>query len=842
MAKSNMPEGHNGLSSDLEWMLNGNQADREMLTEALLQEHYLSIYRLALALLGNPRTAHQAAMQTIAKAALDFPRRRNKLEINSWLYGYAVKIINSMPRSALPSEPRLENLPVPVETSSRITEEADFCQVFENYGFRERYTLVLTYILRWTPEDVASLLRVNERAVEMQLDLSRRKLFDALGPDAEDHPKPLAGLSDQQILAEERHYMDDRLVEAFQSCWPAPDLSQSDWERIRKQIETYESTKRPTWQRISGGRELLLILAAILLIVGLGWGLGIVLGENSLPTFSLLPVQRTPPEQAEPTSEVSFPPEGEGQGYLYEVQAGDSLASVSLALGLPQELITEWNGMDADAQLVPGQELLVMPYAVNYPPPSPVPSAPDVRQLKKNDESATILQALRNSSNNWNTLWIDTQSIDYGPPGYIGAARIYHSQAWVDQPAQSLELLGLLDEHPSSVQMISEGKRYLISPESELPSLSVWNENREPLLYYERLRQMVYPQTGIWAYQEGRFESMDREEIAGREAIVVDWYNNSGNRQVRLWLDSATGLALRVQEFDGPDFQTLIADSVVTSILYNLEIPQDALFDPHILVSQDFAVLSEEGASAEEPSETSLSIPLDRRSTLPGDPAPPGYDPRGSWLHFQFSLPVGQNPALGSTAEEPADLFADGYWLGQVGMPPPWGLQCTRSPDGLRLAFNTKSDGIHTSNSTLRWLNLQDLQEIYEPLPGFQAEYFAFSPDSRKLAVSGYDPQDSFRGLKIVDIGTGESQPLIQFSKADSLVWSPDGAYLALVGQKVDSPGDYIIIIQVRMGEVIFERPVELSGSTQQFTWSSMAWGMEFPLPMGDMGSCAQPP
>ena len=50
------------------------------------------------------------------------------------------------------------------------------------------------------------------------------------------------------------------------------------------------------------------------------------------------------------------------------------------------------------------------------------------------------------------------------------------------------------------------------------------------------------------------------------------------------------------------------------------------------------------------------------------------------------------------------------------------------------------------------------------------------------------------------------------------------------------------MIIQARLGEVIFERPVELSGSRQEFSWSSMAWGLEFPHPMGDMGDCARPP
>ena len=281
-----------------------------------------------------------------------------------------------------------------------------------------------------------------------------------------------------------------------------------------------------------------------------------------------------------------------------------------------------------------------------------------------------------------------------------------------------------------------------MSPDSELPTLSVWDETTEPILGNDRLRQMVYPQTGIWGTQQGRFESVDQDEIAGRDTIVIDWFNSSGHRQARLWLDVVTGLALRVQEYGGPDFQTLIVDTVATSILYNLEIPQNTLFDPHTLASQGYATLSEEEASGAEAGSATLVVPLSRRPTLPPDPLPPGFSAGGSWLHFQFDPPVGMNYALGSVAGFPATLFTDGYTLGQVNFPPPWGLQCSRSPDGLRLAFNTSSDGVQPADTTLRWLNLKDTREIYEPLPGFQAEYFAFSPDSRSLAVSGYDPQD----------------------------------------------------------------------------------------------------
>jgi hypothetical protein len=527
---------------------------------------------------------------------------------------------------------------------------------------------------------------------------------------------------------------------------------------------------------------------------------------------------------------------------VYVVQPGDRIENIAEDLGLPVERLLAWNDLTLDSTLVAGQRLEVLPYAAYFPAPTPIPQSPATKALKSNSDSAAIHQKIGASSTLWHTLWIDVQTVDYGPAGYIGSPRIYHSQAWIEQPAKSLELMGLLGEEPSSVSLVEEGRVYQLTPESEIPTLSTWNQKSDPLLQNEVLREMVYPNTAPWGQQKGRFEAFGTEDIAMREALGVDWINESGNIQARLWLDKETGVLLRIQEFGGPDYGTLESDSMATALLFDLEIPGEALFDPHSLLTQDYATLSEESGADGQQDDPLGAISISVRPRLPDDPPPVDFNPASSQLHFQFPEGAEQTDSLGSTADEPATLFADGYTLGETMIYPPWGLQCERSPDGQHVVYNKRSDGVTPPDARLRWINVKSPQEVYEPLPGIAANSFAFAPDSRHLAVFGADPQMNTRSIYIVDLGTGESWPLVEVYQASSLVWSPDGSHLAFIGQKFDQRGTHIMIVHVRLEEIIFERPVQLSGSTQEFSWSSMAWGMEFPIPPGDMGTCATPP
>jgi hypothetical protein len=92
-----------------------------------------------------------------------------------------------------------------------------------------------------------------------------------------------------------------------------------------------------------------------------------------------------------------------------------------------------------------------------------------------------------------------------------------------------------------------------------------------------------------------------------------------------------------------------------------------------------------------------------------------------------------------------------------------------------------------------------------------------------------------------VDIGTGESRLLLVVDQAHSLVWSPDGEFLALIGipEGQDSPAT--LVLHVRTGQIAYQGP---PGAIDQAPPDSpiAAWGSPFPVEMGGMDECAAPP
>jgi dipeptidyl aminopeptidase/acylaminoacyl peptidase len=230
------------------------------------------------------------------------------------------------------------------------------------------------------------------------------------------------------------------------------------------------------------------------------------------------------------------------------------------------------------------------------------------------------------------------------------------------------------------------------------------------------------------------------------------------------------------------------------------------------------------------------------RKPLSLETPPAGFDPSTSALTFQFPLDPNLKNLKEKTAQVPAELIADGYHLGRISFGLPWGLRCVRSPDGKRLAFSAVTDGTTIPDATLRWFNLNEPERVYEPLPGLQTTEFAFAPDNRHLAVfaNGQDKLPS--GLYLVDIGTGEHTLLLPLASGRSLVWSPDGEYLALVGRGSfqEEESAYVLLLQTR--QVLNQVPLQFLDEQSAPDWPISSWGVTFPAEMGGMEACTRAP
>lgn len=487
---------------------------------------------------------------------------------------------------------------------------------------------------------------------------------------------------------------------------------------------------------------------------------------------------------------------------------------------------------------------------VSYVPPraTAVTPGPPTEPLTRRSTPEEIQERLKESAQLWRTLWIDVQMTDYGPLSYIGPAKTYRARAWISQPAESLELLGALSGKPSNVYLVAGSESLTINPTQNLAKAEKWDGAAPNLLQNIHLRQLIYPAIALWA-QQGTLHAIGQSEIAGRVVVTVDWYNLLGKREVRLWIDALSGVVLRQQVYAGSDYKVLVWEAIVTQITYDQGGPPYDLSD-YIKLETANSGQSEQLSPAQVLLPTlTPAIVATRRPTLPLETAPPALDPAHSALKFQFPKMADAAKRTSHTAETPVELFADDYYLGNTQFGLPWALRCTRSPNGERIAFNTGSDGTTQADERLHWFNLADSAALYQPLLGIRAYYFAFSPDSRQLAVLGLGVNDTPAIVYVVEIATGEYERIIELQQASFLAWSLDGNHLALVGIENEEDGQILLVVHLKTRQVTWRHPIQENGQVPT-SLAASEWGLQFPNlleapmneSMGGMDACATPP
>ena len=142
---------------------------------------------------------------------------------------------------------------------------------------------------------------------------------------------------------------------------------------------------------------------------------------------------------------------------------------------------------------------------------------------------------------------------------------------------------------------------------------------------------------------------------------------------------------------------------------------------------------------------------------------------------------------------------------------------------------------------TFAWLNLAEPEKIYGAGPDFQAQQLAFAPDNQRLALFGHNGNQPSSGISILNLGTGTLEHILEIADAHSLVWSPDGNYLAFLG-KVEarfSESD-MFVVNLNTNQVVYRQPY-LPGAGLPVDSPLASWGVVFPLPE-ELYPCAAPP
>jgi DNA-directed RNA polymerase specialized sigma24 family protein len=851
-----------GLSSDLEWLILSGQVSQQALAKALVDVYFSPIYRLALAVLGEPIAARLAAQETFTSLLLNLHTYSNQTGVKCWLYGFAMDAIQLQARR-LKSRgvivtllPKRKRPSLPGDQATRNETQAAIWQAFDSLDETQRIPVFLFYVQGWPVPEIASLM--HSRDYMNNTSNARLSFLGALqgvGQDLE--------VKDLDLL----------LADSLQRRWPLQEIPDSNAKttiaEILREVERRTSSRRT----VISFKEVLLVSAAVLIAIGLIWRSNMA---QPAPT-STIAAEGTRPAATptHPTAIASYPtggptglpfvvhiptrtptPSPTPQGVFYYVQPGDTVASIAARMGISVNDLIDWNRLSPGTILQPGLAL-VDPRGLTpslnetftpIPPSTPIP-------LRSPPSSADVSQYLQDmlEMKFWKSVWFDAQLVYYGPPGYLGPKQVYRLQAWFSEdqfllvggpPQRKPDEVLLSDKyHGIYIARPAEGKLWF----SEM--IDYTNLFKTPimnafamLLFADSLR--LYDPQG---YQ---YQSQGNELIKGKVIAVFDQTDLYGNQNLRLWLDPRGGFILRQQHFTNTSPKSLLVDSQITSIAYNVDFPVQ-LFDPQIPWRGGFAA---DYTGRPEPARPTLNVTPTPgyKQPITKFPPPENFDASHSPLTFQFPPEFNHFSAFDEDQryaypDLSTDLFADGYFLGEVQMSDPFNMICARSPDGQRIAFTNVPTIPFSPLAPLHWFSLSDTSRVVS-LPGdFLVNEFAFAPDSRHLAFFGSNAHAD-RKLYLLDTDTGTTIPLLDLSDSlygTSLVWSPDGKYLVFLNL-YDSGNQYrpqVFVLRIENWQVIDRYQFDLGAPDMQASLPfPSSWMGKFPVAMGGLEACSQAP
>jgi Tol biopolymer transport system component len=215
---------------------------------------------------------------------------------------------------------------------------------------------------------------------------------------------------------------------------------------------------------------------------------------------------------------------------------------------------------------------------------------PALNPLSMQSDSETIRLRLLRSYGFWNALWADATVTWYPPEGSKDPPQSNHEQVWISQADQRfMSLIGPPQGDPETVK-VCDGTAILDmnlkTGQTETQRLP--NFSKEPYNPSELVTDTVYPHplsgligsplsemmlSSSLGQRSGSFQPLQQVELAGRQALIVDWMRQPGVRVDRLWIDTQTGVILRWQNFSKGGGDALASDLTVNFIQYSEAFP-----------------------------------------------------------------------------------------------------------------------------------------------------------------------------------------------------------------------------------------------------------------------------
>lgn len=834
------------LDSDLEWMLQSGQATHEMLAEALVQEFYSDAHRFATVFLGDPKAARFFLLDVFSNALLNVYHYRSQIGARVWFFRIFIK---SLRKELLHSSfKKLEVLQTPVganpnrEISASLSKaENNIWLAFESLALQYRMALFLSVVLDWPVEEISSAIGAEPVKIDQWLAQARRKISAILQSEFS-----------ADFGSEGHDALDEFLIRVIDKKFPVEPLDEEARLRFVSVVLNRKFKRHSFQQRAVSIKEVVFTGLAILIVVGVIWVANRVLPDNG-SAQSPNETSRRPPAAAfqrrfrtrptpTPLPHLHTPfPTPTSQGMFYELKPGESLSSIAARLGITAKALRQYNRLPAGARLIAGDRIALPPQSLqSIPTPTPVTPAPAVTPRAAPNSSMDIMSALNRRNYSWQTLWMDAEIIDYGPPGFVGPPEITRDQLWLSH-SQFLDLIGSTDGVPDVVFLRNQESLYAAQPSIG----QVWFTRMQSPSSIGLLEGKLSGLFNAIFFRSqditGTLRRSGSEVIAGHEAWRVDQIDPDGNLLNRFLMDARTGFILDSQTFGGQDHQTLLSEVRVNNIYFDVDFPDQSMFDPNLPWRGGYA---SDYTGSPEPDNLPTPSPEPALGHEPRQyiPALDGFDPGAYPLAFQYP-----SDYLAGEASPRVDVFAGMYYLGKTQFGDPRAMLCSRSMDGDWFAFVSQPSRSPGPNTQLHLINLRTLDQIMPDLPGpFSVTQFSISPDNQKLAFFGYNSQLDPGQLYLMDLKTGETEKLLTLTNARSLVWSPDAKFLGLIGLHENQEQEDVIVLDVLDSKItysgLFIGNNSTIGAQSGENWSMKDWGVDFPVTMHHLGDCVNPP
>jgi hypothetical protein len=186
----------------------------------------------------------------------------------------------------------------------------------------------------------------------------------------------------------------------------------------------------------------------------------------------------------------------------------------------------------------------------------------------------------------WQTVWGDLEGVSYPGDGSDTILSNNRMQLWIQQPTQALVLSGTPEGELVELWWVSNGAysrnsngemmpypEYITNP-LPLPADAPADTIPEPpgLLLGIPSSEMVFPIA--LASRPGDYTTVGKEVYLGRDVYLLAWNLPSGAVLDRYWVDAATGVILRWQNYSKPDGAALTLDTYFTAIRFDVVLPE----------------------------------------------------------------------------------------------------------------------------------------------------------------------------------------------------------------------------------------------------------------------------